>query len=115
VAIQPDAFPIKGRSTVVCYPSFVPATEKGADKIPTVVPDLKREDRLYPVEVPACATFDDMVIVTSNVMGCPCLLRTDTRFPLKTNDHVIFASEQDVHLEQMTLKPLRAEDEIILQ
>jgi hypothetical protein len=110
VAIQPDTFPIKDMSTVVCYQSFVPEVEKGADKIPTVIPYLQPEDKLYPVEVPACATFDDMVMVTSNIMGCPCLLRHDTRFPLKTDDHVIFASEQEVHLEQMKLAALRAED-----
>jgi hypothetical protein len=115
VSIQPDMFPIKEGATVVCYPTFVPELEKGADKVQTVVPYLTRGNRLYPVEVPACATFDDMVIVSSNVIGCPCLLRTDTRFPLKTDDHVHFASEQDVHLEQMKLEALRAEDELKLQ
>jgi hypothetical protein len=68
VAIQPDMFPIKEGATVVCCPSFVPETAKGSDKTLTVTPYLTRGDKLYPVEVPACATFEDMVIVTYHVM-----------------------------------------------
>jgi hypothetical protein len=59
--------------------------------------------------------FEDLVTATSNVMGCPCLLRTDTGFPIRTDDRVLFASEQEVHLEQMKLEVLRKEDEIRAQ
>jgi hypothetical protein len=112
VAIQPDMLPVKEGSTVVCYPTYVPEIGKGAEQIPTVTPYLERDGKLYPVEVPACATFDDMVAVASNIMGCPCMLRTDTHFPLRTDDHVLIATEQDIHLEQMKLEALRAEDEL---
>jgi hypothetical protein len=115
VAIQPDMFPIKEGATVVCYPSFVPEAAKGTDKIPIVTLYLTRGDRLYPVGVPACAIFDDIVIIASNILGCPCLLRTDTRFPLRTDDHTVFASEQEIHLEQMKLEALRAEDKLKTQ
>jgi hypothetical protein len=74
-----------------------------------------REDKLYPVEVPACAKFEDMVTVTSNVTGFPCLMKTDTRFPLHTDDRIEFKSEQDVNLEAMKLAELRAGDEIKIQ
>jgi hypothetical protein len=43
------------------------------------------------------------------------MLRTNTRFPLRTDDHVMIATEQDVHLEQMKLEALRAEDEVNVQ
>jgi hypothetical protein len=56
-----------------------------------------------------------MVTVTLKVMGCPCLLKTDTRFPLHTNDRIEFKSEQDVNRELMKLADLRAEDEIKIQ
>jgi hypothetical protein len=105
-------FPVRTGSIVVCYPTYVPEIEKWADKIPIVTPYLEREGKLYPVEVPACATFDDMVVVASNIMGWPCMLRTDTRFPLRTDDHIMIATEQDFHLEQMKLEALRAEDEL---
>jgi hypothetical protein len=93
----------------------MPEMAKGEQQIPSVTPYLEREQKLYHVEVPASATFEEMVIVTSNVMGCPCMLRTDTHFPLKTDDHILFATEQDIHLEQMKLEALRAEDEIKMQ
>jgi hypothetical protein len=115
VAIQADMFPIKEVATIVCYPWFVPEVAKGADKIPIVTPYLTRGDKLYPVEVLACATFDDMVIMASNILGYPCMLRTDTRFRLRTDYHIVFASHQEVHLEQMKLEALRAEDELKLQ
>jgi hypothetical protein len=56
-----------------------------------------------------------MVIVASNIMGCPWMLRSDTRFPLRTDDHVMIATEQDVHLEQIKLEALRAEDAVKMQ
>jgi hypothetical protein len=56
-----------------------------------------------------------MVTIASNILGCPYMLRTDTRFPLRTDDHIMFASEQDIHLEQMKLEALRAEDELKMQ
>jgi hypothetical protein len=112
VDIQPETIPEKEGSTVICYPTYVPEVAKGEPQIPTVTPHLEREQKLYPVEVPACATFDDMVIVASNIMGCPCMLRTDTRFPLRTDDHILIAAEQGIHLEQMRLEALRAEDEL---
>jgi hypothetical protein len=93
----------------------MPEVTKGEPKIPSVTPYLEREQKLYPVEVPVSATFDDMVIVASNIMGCPCPVRTDTRFPLRTDDHILIATEQDVHLEQMKLEKLRAEDELKIQ
>jgi hypothetical protein len=105
-------FPVKKGTTVVRYPTYIPEVEKGAETIPTVTPYLEREQKLYPVEVPANATFDDMVIVASNLIGCPWMLSTDTHFPLRTDDHVLIATEQDVHLEQMKLEALRAEDEL---
>jgi hypothetical protein len=40
------------------------------------------------------------------------MLLTDTRFPLRTDDHILIVTEQDVHLEQMKLEALRAEDEL---
>jgi hypothetical protein len=104
--------PVKEGSTVVCYPMYVPEVEKGADKIPTVTSYLERDQKLCPVEVPADATFENMVEIASNIMGCPCKLRSDTRFPLKTDDHVLIATEQDIHLEKMKLEALRAEDEL---
>jgi hypothetical protein len=112
VAIQPEMIPVKEGSTVVCYPTYVPEVEKWADKIPTVTPYLEREQKLYPVEVPADATFENMVEIASNIMGCPCMLRSDTGFPLRTDDHVLIATAQDIHLEQMKLEALRAEDEL---
>jgi hypothetical protein len=112
VAIQPDMFPVKEGSIVVCYPTYVPELEKGAEKMPIITPHLEREGKLYPLEVPANATFEDMVIVASNIMGCPSMLRTDTRFPLRTDDHVLIATEHDVHMEQMKLEALRVEDEL---
>jgi hypothetical protein len=112
VAIQPEMIPVKEGSIVICYPTYVPEVEKGADKIPTVRPHLEREQKLYQVEVPADATFENVVEVASNIMGCPCMLRLDTRFPLRTDDHVLIATQQDVHLEQMKLEALRAEDEL---
>jgi hypothetical protein len=93
----------------------MPEVAKGEPQIQSVTPYLEREKKLYPVEVPASATFEDMVVVASNIMGCPCMLRTDTRFPLRTDDHILFATEQDVHLEQMKLEALRAEDELKIQ
>jgi hypothetical protein len=63
VAIQPEMIPVKEDSTVVCYPTYVPEVVKGEPQISTVTPYLEREQKLYPVEVPACATFDDMVVV----------------------------------------------------
>jgi hypothetical protein len=104
--------PVKEGSTVVCYPTYVPEVARGEAQIPTVTPYLEREQKLYPVEVPADATFENMVEVASNIMGCPCMLRSDTRFPLRTDDHILIATEQDVHLEQMKLEALRAEDEL---
>jgi hypothetical protein len=83
--------------------------------MPAVTTYLEREQKLCPVEVRASATFEDMVVVASNIMGCPCMLRTDTRFPLRTYDHILFATEQDIHLEQMKLEALRAEDEMKIQ
>jgi hypothetical protein len=115
VAIQPEMISVKEGSSVVCYPTYVPEVAKGEPQIPTVTPYLEREQKLYPVEVPSCATFDDMVIVASNIMGCPCLLRTDTRFPLRTDDHIPIAAEQDIHLAQMKLEALRADDELKIQ
>jgi hypothetical protein len=114
-SFQPETIPVKNDSTVVCYPTFMPEVAKGEPQIPSVTPYLERDQKLYPVEVPASATFDDMVIITSNIMGCPCLLRTDTRFPLRTDDHILFATEQEVNLEQMKLEALRAEDEVKMQ
>jgi hypothetical protein len=108
-------FPVKEGATIVCYPSFVPEVAQGADTIPIVTPYLTRGDKLYPVEVPACSTFDDMVIIASNILEFPCMLRTDPRFPLRTDDHVIFAWQQEVHREQVKLEALRAEDELKLQ
>jgi hypothetical protein len=93
----------------------MPEVTKGEPQIPAVTPYLEREQKLYPVEVPASAIFEEMVIVASNIMGCPCMLRTDTRFPLRTDDHIFFATEQDIHLEQMKLEALRAEDELKMQ
>jgi hypothetical protein len=92
----------------------MPEVIKGEPQIPSVTPYLEREQKLYPVEVPVSATFDDMVIIASNIMGCPCLLRTDIRFPLRTDDHIPFVTEEDIHLEQMKLEALRAEDEVKL-
>jgi hypothetical protein len=43
------------------------------------------------------------------------MLRTDIRFPLRTDDHILIATEQDIHLEQMKLETLRAEDELKIQ
>jgi hypothetical protein len=115
VAIQPEMIPPKERSTVVCYPTYMPEVAKGEPQNPSVTPHLEREQKLYPVEVPARATFEDMVIVASNIMGCPCMLRTDIRFPLRTDDHILIATEQDIHLEQMKLEALRAEDKLKIQ
>jgi hypothetical protein len=112
VAIQPEMIPVKEGFTVVCYPTYVPEVAKGEPQIPTVTPYLERQQKLSPVEVPADATFENMVEVASNIMGCPCMLRTDTRFPLRTDDHILIATEQDIHLEQMKLEALRAEDEL---
>jgi hypothetical protein len=115
VDIQPEMMPVKEVSTVVCYPTYVPEVAKGEPQIPTVTPYLEREQKLYPVEVPAGATFENMVEVASNIMWCPCMLRIDTRFPLRTDGHVLIATEQDIHLEQMKLEALRAEDELKMQ
>jgi hypothetical protein len=115
VAIQPEAIPVTNDSTVVCYPTYMPETAKGEPQIPAVTPYFERAQKLYPVEVPASATFDDMVIIASNIMGCACRIRMDTRFPLRTDDHISFVTEEDIHLEQMKLEALRAEDEVKMQ
>jgi hypothetical protein len=67
------------------------------------------------VEVPACATFEDMFTVAWNVMGWPCLLKADTKFQMHEDDRIVFKSEQEVNLEAMKLEALRAEDEIKIQ
>jgi hypothetical protein len=107
VAIQPEVFPIRDHSIVICYPSFTPEASRG-DPIPTVLPYLSRANKLSPAEVPACAPFVDMATVASNAMGCPCLLKTDTRFRLRTDDRIEFKSEREIHLEAMKLEVLRA-------
>jgi hypothetical protein len=43
------------------------------------------------------------------------MLKTDTRFPTSTDDHIVFASEHGVQAEQMKLAALRKEDELKMQ
>jgi hypothetical protein len=92
----PEVFPVNDGTEITCIPSFIP--ESSSSK--TVVQCLEHSNTLYPVEVPADITLEGMVEVTSRGMGCPCLLRLDTRFPIRTDDRVQFASEQEMHLEQ---------------
>jgi hypothetical protein len=105
-------FPVREGTVVNCIPSFVPESADGG-AIPSVSPYLEHSGKLYPIEVPANTDFEGLVAATS--MECPAMLRMDTHFPIPTDDKIVCASAQEVHLEQMRLAELRKEDELRAQ
>jgi hypothetical protein len=75
---------------VNCIPSYMLGTANNEEANRTVDPYLTHENKLYPVEVPADVTLDGLVDAISSIMGFPCMLRTDTRFPVRKDDRAIF-------------------------
>jgi hypothetical protein len=48
-------------------------------------------------------------------MGIACCVHNSTTYPVKTDDEIVVATEQEVRLEQIKLAALRKEDEIKAQ
>jgi hypothetical protein len=114
VLTLPAEYPVREWTVVNCIPSFVPESADGG-LIPAVVPYLEHGGKLCPIEVPANIDFEGIVAAVAMVMGCPAMIRTETHFPVRTDDRIGCALEQEVHWEQMKLSELRKEDEIRAQ
>jgi hypothetical protein len=101
-----ERYPVRDGTFVNCIPSFVPEMGHLDEFKHTAVPYLVHGEKFYPTGAWENITFEDLVTATSNVMGCQCLLRTDTHFPVRTDDRILFVSEQ------MKSENLRKKDEI---
>jgi hypothetical protein len=99
------------RTIVNCIPSFVPETDHPQEGEMTAIPCLVHHERKFPIEVWPNTTRNDFIIAASNTMNGPCRVHDSTTYPVKTDDEIPIAAEQEVRLIEIRFAALRKEEE----
>jgi hypothetical protein len=78
----------------------------------TAVPYLVHRGKKYPIEAWADFSKEALTQVAANVTEILVALRSDTHYPVRIDDEICVATEEEVRMEEMKLDKLRKKDEI---
>jgi hypothetical protein len=115
VRTVPEVFPPRDDTIVHCIPSFVPETWHPDKFKYTVVPYLLHHEKRYPIEIWLNISPEDLANGASNITRGPCRVHDSTMYPVKTDDEIVIATEQEVRLVEITFAALRKDGEIKAQ